>query len=113
MARAISRHYRIKPPSVIHRREGKRGWTAGTYDKYMSVNVDRAGWTPMLLCHEMAHWVVAELDYAVPNHGPLWMGIYLYLLGKYRVLPIHASVYSARKFGIKFRSPLECGPEDL
>lgn len=113
MARRIARMYRVPVPRIKNRRLGKKKWIAGTFEDGITLNIDRARWSPMLVCHELAHWVADKRDRSMADHGPVWMGVYLYLLAKLRIIPLHATVYSARKFGLDFANPLKCGPEDL
>ena len=39
------------------------------------------------LLHEMAHWIVHSRHYAVEDHGPEFMWIYIELLDQFKLLP--------------------------
>lgn len=48
--------------------------------------------------HEAAHWIVLNRVPRAADHGPTWLGIYLWLLAEAKVAPeaaLHASVRAA------------------
>lgn len=69
----------------------------------------------LILCHEMAHWILDHYGYPdIGHHGPRFMGIYLYLLAEAQVLPLAMSVPAAKAAGLEFRDPVsECAPGKL
>ncbi len=53
--------------------------------------------------HEAAHWIVLHLAPRSADHGPTWLGIYLWLLGEAGVAPESALHASARAAGLRWR----------
>jgi len=59
--------------------------------------------------HEAAHWIVFTLFGEQPqDHGPTFLGVYMWLLENSRIAPRSALHGSARHYGLKWR---EMGPE--
>lgn len=64
--------------------------------------------------HEVAHHIAFNYEHFHNHHGPVWMGVYLWLLDRWQVIPLDASMPSAKALGIKFRDPIkECAPGKL
>lgn len=108
IARSMARFLGIPEPRLSHKRKGKHGNTAEQWGDRMFVNLDKAGWTCALIAHETAHWACDYHGTNRQDHGPGWLGTYLRLLDKYKVLPLHASTHSARLYGLKFMDPTQC-----
>lgn len=65
--------------------------------------------TASILLHELAHWVLDRYGFkGSAHHNFLWLGVYLRMMHDHKVLPLDASVPSARKAGLKFADPKKC-----
>ena len=110
MARKICQHYGLRTPFIGSLRH--KNYAALTYesgDVYFC-SAYRGGW---LLCHEFAHYVLNEYGYRREFHGQRWLGLFIYLLDVCELVPLCASVPSARAAGLKFRRPATCAPGRL
>lgn len=114
------RRYRVKAPKVSSRvpkrfQTEDRITAAVCHWKAGKIYFDRRFMSSAVLCHELAHWVCDSYGYGdVGAHGPKWLGVYLWMLGKAAVLPLDLATHSARKAGLKFRDPKrECAPGKL
>lgn len=58
---------------------------------------------PAVALHESAHFITLKLAPKAADHGPTWLGIYMWLLAKADVAPESALAASARKHGLKWR----------
>lgn len=111
-AAKMARLYGLPPPSVQWARLGKGGFTAEQQGSTIRVNIDKAQWTPMLLAHEMAHYVVETLSKDRPQpHGPKWLGVYVWLLDACCIVPKAVMVPYAKSFKLKILHPDQCGPD--
>lgn len=111
IVREMAKHFGVKRPRLFRSRLGKRGYTGAAWGAdIIEVNVDLAEFTAILLAHEMAHVICAHEGLDEPDHGPVWLGTYLYLLDRFKIVPLSATVPSASAAGLKFRDPLECAP---
>ena len=61
--------------------------------------------TALLLAHEFAHNVCFANGVSGPDHGPIWLGVYIDLLDWFKILPRCMTEPSARKAGLKFKAP--------
>lgn len=69
----------------------------------------RGGRNVSQVLHETAHWIVFKLFGDKPqDHGPTFLGVYMWLLEALRAAPRIALHASARAHGLKWR---ELGPE--
>lgn len=113
-ARKMAKLYKVTPPSVIfHDPTGSdcAGWSRpGGLICLKKSGHGRNLWT---LVHEMAHHIISV--YGHRNiHSPRWLGVYMYLMAYTRLMPLSASIPSARHHGLKFYCPLKrCSPETL
>lgn len=58
---------------------------------------------PAIALHESSHFIVLKLSPKSQDHGPTWLGIYMWLLEEARIAPASALTASARKHGLKWR----------
>src|SRR5580658_2366996 len=58
---------------------------------------------PAVALHESAHFITLKLAPKAADHGPTWLGIYMWLLQKAVVAPPEALAASARKYNLKWR----------
>jgi len=64
----------------------------------------RGGMNPATALHEAAHHIVDRLfGEVVQDHGPTFLGVYLYLLWRAKVAPWPALTASARHHGLRWR----------
>lgn len=71
----------------------------------------RGGMNCAIALHEAAHWILFQLFEDRPqDHGPMFFGIYIWLLENSRIAPREALQASARAFGITWRTmdPATC-----
>ena len=110
--RDICERYKVPVPKLKTIRSKK-------YAAFCDIENDRLEFVPqyrsiMILCHELAHWIVYHYGYKHVYHGPRWLGVYLYLLDATYTLPLDASLPSVRKAKLKFRNPCrESSPSTL
>jgi hypothetical protein len=107
--KAACRLYRIPPPVVQFRSMagGAKMRLSSDYDP--SVHTITMGFTDCnhaIACHETAHAITDELYENVEDHGPEWLGIYLYLLEWCGVAPRTALRTSAKAAGLKWRNTM-------
>ena len=67
--------------------------------------------------HEAAHAVMAALlgwtPKGIEDHGPQWLGVYLFLLADAGLAPRVALEASARDAGLRWTSPAKVGPTKI
>lgn len=115
--RMACRHYRVRPPRVS-------AWSrnfcwspdvlAKTSTKILErpviwLNKGGQNWATCL--HEAAHWILLHLAPRVADHGPTWLGVYMWLLERASIAPRAALTASARKHKLRYkrRSPESFG----
>lgn len=108
LAGQMARAFKCPDLRVTHKRLGKRASTAQQKWDHIWVNTDKAHWTPAMLAHEVAHWICDWKEVKGQDHGPVWMGVYLRLLDKFKILPLIVTVPLARAYGIKLKDPRRC-----
>jgi hypothetical protein len=114
LIRDVCKEYKIKPPKLLRSRLGPKAYTGAAWEaEVIEVNSSQAEFTAILLAHEVAHVICSAEGYEEPDHGPVWLGLYLYLLDRYRIVPLCATVPSAKAAGLKFRDPTMCSPGRL
>lgn len=98
------RKYGVAPPSVTH-----HGGTAYSYSQDSRISFRKDQKNAAIALHEAAHYVCdrifedpAETKSRLEDHGPEWMGVYLWLLEGYRVAPRIALHSSAAAKGIRW-----------
>lgn len=67
----------------------------------------RSAW---IVLHELAHYILNEYGYIRDHHSPRWLGLFLFILDTFSVVPLNATVPSARQSNLKFRRPALCSP---
>jgi hypothetical protein len=108
MARKMASMFKCPPPKVVTWRGTSKGNTAEQLDWGIRVNTDKAHWTPIMLAHEVAHWVCDHKKVKGQDHGPVWMAVYMRIMDKFKILPLVVTVPFARAYGIKFKDPHRC-----
>jgi len=118
----ISKHackyYRIKPVKVvIFNQPGNRtfgetvsySYNDGTPDFGYVIRLNRGfhGANVCTLLHELAHYIVEGTYIGAQDHGKKFVGVYMHLLDKYRIIPSDAFRVIAKRHKIciagKFR----------
>lgn len=103
LAGRMCRHYKVPAPKLKFVDEAP--WTAAAWgDVLVEVNKSRAKPTALLLAHEVAHVIAHSYGIEEPDHGPIWLGIYMQLLDKFKILPRCMTEPSARTAGLKFKT---------
>lgn len=115
--RSISKAYGVPIPKIKAMPGGKfYSDAAAVCDAPRGYLYIRRGYRSILiLCHEMAHWVLDHYGYPdIGHHGPRFVGVYLWLLASAQVIPLEVSKASATSFGLDYRDPVEeCSPDKL
>ena len=114
LAAAMANAYGIPKPRLSWRRARKESYVAiAEGDEVIEVNTTKADFTSILVAHEMAHVIAHAYGVLEPAHGPTWLGIYLWLLDRFLIIPKCASVPSAKAAGLKFKHPDKVAPGAL
>lgn len=110
--RTACKRYGIKPPRVKQHNRRSLSWCDG---KIMSLQAKgfrrRGGKNLATVLHETAHCIVLRVfGHRVHDHGPTFLGVFLWLLEEARVAPRAALFASARSHGLRWRemSPVRC-----
>jgi hypothetical protein len=108
VVRTACAHYRVPPPKVSRWRKNfcwcpdTLAATSRILDKpVIRLNAGGQNWATCL--HEAAHWVLLHLAPTAQDHGPTWLGVYMWLLEKASMAPRAALVASARKNKLRWR----------
>lgn len=81
---AACRDYGLKPPAV--RQHNTQGATYSRFPDHISFQPRHKN--PAIALHEVAHYICDSIFGDEPeDHGPEWLGIYLWLLEKFKVVP--------------------------
>lgn len=110
IANQVCQLYDCYPPIVIVHKHFKYAgvlYTSGRLD------LDASYASAMILCHELAHHILNSYGYRREFHGKRFLGLFLQLLAICDVLPLCASIPSARSAGLRLRSPATCAPGRL
>lgn len=106
------RLYDVEPPRVRQHRTRELSWChikMGVISLQGGKHRYRGGRNVSQALHEVAHWIVFKLfDDRPQDHGPTFLGVYMWLLEAARVAPRIALHASARAHGLRWR---ELGPE--
>lgn len=108
--------YGVKAPKVLRTMPPKWKLYAGVSDQRNGkLYFDKNYASIMVLCHEMAHWIMDDYGYGDWGaHGPRWLGLYMYLLVSAHVMPMTVLKFAVSEAGLKYRDPIkECGPGKL
>lgn len=123
--RWAERRYGVRPVKKIYfpknnrghkidKRTGKRLRLCTAYDpnNHTITIRPRHANTPVGL-HEAAHAIHEKLFGALGGeaHGPIWLGIYLYLLIGAKIAPASALLWSAKKAGLKWAPINKIAPD--
>ena len=94
-------YYGLEAPPV-RPTEGKKEWAYMMGD---GAHMAFSEWcrNPAIALHESAHFITLKLAPTAADHGPTWLGIYMWLLAKAVVAPPEALAASARKYKLKWR----------
>lgn len=74
----------------VHVNNQRYGWQDSNG---ITLNAKEDGQNLFTLLHELAHWICYVRDYAVEDHGPEWMWVYIELLDQFNVIPRSAMVH--------------------
>lgn len=95
--------YGLEPPAV-RQYKGNTAYSycapKGSYIAFIPEHKNKA-----IVAHEAAHYIHDRL-YGLrtePDHGPIWRGIYFWLLSKLDVAPLVALKASAARYGLRWR----------
>ena len=110
--RVACKRYGIAPPAVRQHGVRSLSWCIAEED-CISLQAagprGRGGKNVPTALHEAAHYIAFKLfGYRIQDHGPTWLGVYLWLLAAARVAPRVALNASARAAGLKWREIHPC-----
>jgi hypothetical protein len=104
LVKLMAGYYRVTPPTLRRARQGKDGYSAWQNRMGLTINLDRAAWSPILLAHEMAHWICYKKDWNYEEgHGPEWLRVYIDILDRVKIVPAEAMMGLCRKYGLKVK----------
>lgn len=104
MAKTMAGYFGLKPPPMRTARTGKKGYSAWQNSQGLTVNLDKVRWSPILLAHEMAHWICYKKDWNWDEgHGPEWLRVYIDILDRAKIVPAEAMMGLCRKYGLKVK----------
>ena len=111
VCRHACRYYKIKAPKLVvydDPTDHTFGWTESTVHEdgsrsHFAIRLNRGfdGANLFTLLHELAHYITDETWVGHSSHGPKFVGIYMHLLHKYRMVPSDAFRVVAKRFRIK------------
>ncbi len=108
------RLYDVEVPRVRQHRSKEFSWChilLGIISMQGGAHRARGGRNPSQCLHEAAHWIVYKKFGDTPcDHGPTFLGVYMWLMIEARLAPPSALTASARAAGLKWRqlSPEQC-----
>ncbi len=108
------RLYDVPPPRVRQHRSNEYSWchvVMGIISLQGGAHRARGGRNASQCLHEAAHWIVHKKWGDKPqDHGPTFLGVYLWLMTEARLAPATALHASARAHGLSWRStsPAQC-----
>lgn len=112
--RTACKQYAVPPPTKILQ-HNSRAWSwykDGLHrGGIATISFQRAQSNPAVALHETAHHIVFHyFGETVPDHGPTFLGVYLWLLEKHHVAPREALHASARADNLRWSeiSPKTC-----
>lgn len=106
----VCKRYKVKRPRIGTMRSKLY---AAQCSSLGVIEFDKKFRSAFVLVHELAHYVLDQYGHHRNYHHPRWLGLFLALLDMTRTVPLTASVPSARKRNLKFRSPALCVPQRL
>lgn len=98
-------HYGLPAPTVKSH-AGKAYAFYKPKDDYSGEVISFPAWcqNPAVALHEAAHYIVLHhFGKDVQDHGPIWLGVYLWLLQRAGIAPESALHPSARKWKLRWR----------
>jgi hypothetical protein len=105
--RTACAYYGVRHPKVKQHNLRSLSWSIAEYDLISLQAVgplDRGGKNMATAMHEAAHHIVYKLcGHRPADHGPTFLGVYLWLLAAAGVAPESALFASARAHGLKWR----------
>jgi hypothetical protein len=103
-------YYDVPPPRVRQHRTREFSWChvrMGVISLQGGKHRDRGGRNVSQALHEAAHWIVYQIKGDVPqDHGPTFLGVYMWLLEAAQLAPRVALHASARAHGLKWRTDM-------
>lgn len=115
LVRQIAKHYRIPKPAIVIRSFADRTTLAQATRKELEFSERHKSWTPLVVAHEMAHCVQHHYDMYPrhSDHGRQFVGIMLYILHKFQIMPLSATRPSANFHGVRHYNPYRCRPAGI
>ncbi len=116
LIRKACRMYSVKPPTVVGHTHNM--WTT-YYPDVARITFQRQQRNTAVALHEAAHHILfavckqeadEESDGNFEDHGPEFLGVYLFLLNHFKVAPLIALTASAKAAGLHFVPVSESAP---
>lgn len=78
--------WKVPKPELIYEsiRNTNFGWQT---DKGIHLNTKSDGANMQTMIHELAHWICHKREYAIEDHGPEFMWVYIELLEQFNMMP--------------------------
>lgn len=106
-------YYGVPPPRVRQHRTREYSWChvyRGVISLQGGKHRARGGRNVSQALHEVAHWIVHQKFGDKPqDHGPTFLGVYMWLIEAAKLAPPIALHASARTHGLKWRT--DVGPD--
>jgi hypothetical protein len=104
--------YGVEIPKLVFAKNN-RGWSYYQEDKD-TIRLVKDHQNFSVVFHESAH-AIASFYYprAIEDHGPEWLGIFLWLLRESKAVPEVALKASAKEFGLKWKALDASSPDAL
>ena len=100
----MCRYFNLEPPPLHWARRGKDSYLGWQDHTGLTVNIDKGQWAPILLAHEVAHWVCYKKDWNYDEgHGPEWLRVYIEILDRARMIPKEAMKTICRRYKLKIK----------
>ena len=95
------RYYKVRRPKLRIVTKGNRIF-GQCFDDRIELNVQHHGRNIFTLLHELAHWIHHEKHPDDESHGPRFVGYYIDLLDRYKVMPDIAMIALCEYHGVEW-----------
>lgn len=108
LIRAACAKFGLAPPTVVQHKTNSFSYCAPALNKISIQAVGskptRGGKNPATALHEAAHFIAYKLHgERIQDHGPTFLGIYMWLLDQAKIAPKRALEATARSHGLKWK----------
>lgn len=103
--------YGLEPLALLLAKND-RGWS-WYRDETRTIRLLKTHQNTAVCLHELAHAVIAEYFPAAEDHGPEWLGVYLWLLREANLAPDSALHASLKEQGLRWKPLHKSSPKYL